>query len=146
MGDLQLFLVARLLRRGHCIERLSRPLTLMALITACLAFKTLAPGIILGMSVAVIALGLLQQYWAVRVALDADLFEALGQTPSQLATRTEVLDRALLALGLASPGQASDWVQRSRGALRLLRWQVCCCLAQWLLALFTATLLYLTGH
>lgn len=81
-------------------------------------------------------LGLWQKYWALRVALDAELFERFSRVGDRLEAQTQDLDRALADLGLARADAAGrTWNQRSRGALRLLRWQALACGAQFLLAL-----------
>ncbi|MOA20054.1 hypothetical protein D3C78_1404720 [compost metagenome] len=81
-------------------------------------------------------LGLAQKYWAVRVALDGELFARLARQPQQLAAHTQQLDQALTGLGL-QPATAGgrDWDARSRGALQLLRRQALWLGAQVLLAL-----------
>lgn len=113
MPEQTLALVAALLRRGRELDRLSAALTLLA-----------------------IGLGLWQKYWALRVALDAELFERFSHVGDRLEAQTQDLDRALADLGLARADAAGrTWNQRSRGALRLLRWQALACGAQLLLAL-----------
>ncbi|HHK4320779.1 hypothetical protein OFD57_28970 [Pseudomonas aeruginosa] len=113
MPEQTLALVAALLRRGRELDRLSAALTLLA-----------------------IGLGLWQKYWALRVALDAELFERFSRVGDRLEAQTQDLDRALADLGLARADAAGrTWHQRSRGALRLLRWQALACGAQFLLAL-----------
>ncbi|WP_074262151.1 hypothetical protein, partial [Pseudomonas aeruginosa] len=85
---------------------------------------------------AIAMLGLWQKYWALRVALDAELFERFSRVGDRLEAQTQDLDRALADLGLARADAAGrTWNQRSRGALRLLRWQALACGAQFLLAL-----------
>lgn len=64
--------------------------------------------------------GLVERYLAVRLALDAHLFDALARGRiADLAT----LDEALAALSLAPPEKAGRALaQRTSGALRLARW------------------------
>ncbi|MBV4506913.1 hypothetical protein HU751_018960 [Pseudomonas sp. BW13M1] len=124
---MRLYLVASLLARGCQLERLSDGLTLLAL--AC----TLAP--LLGLPLAplphllcglLLLLGLVHKYWALRVALDADLFAHLGAS-SDLPADTQDLDHALFDLRLKpAPNDPRDWPTRSRAALALLRRQALC--------------------
>lgn len=134
---IQLQLVASLLRRGRTLDRLSNALTLLALAIG------LAPLLGAASSLAVAApcsllvlLGLVQHYWAQRVALDAELFQRLGQSPARLDEQAAQLDSALARLGLRSNGAPPRaWPERSRAALRLLRIQLAWLLGQYLLAL-----------
>ncbi|SDJ10256.1 hypothetical protein SAMN05216189_1012147 [Pseudomonas delhiensis] len=145
-ADVQLLLVARLLRRGRDLGRLSDGLTLLAMGLGLYvaAFAGASPGFALGMALLVL-LGLAQKCYALRVALDADLFEALAAPAETLAERTERLDQGLgELLGLPAEKAGRSWPQRSRGALRLLRWQALLCAAQWLAALLCLLTLALT--
>lgn len=135
--EMQLQLVASLLRRGRMLDQLSTGLTLLALVLglAPLISSPVNPGSALLCGLLVL-LGLAQKYWAVRVALDAELFAQLAGQPEELAERTRQLDTALQNLGLQplnSPER--PWADRCRGALRLLRLQVAWLAAQILLAL-----------
>jgi hypothetical protein len=70
------------------------------------------------------------------VALDAELFQQLASRVEQLAMHTADLDQALAQLKLQPANQTTrSWEERSLGALRLLRRQVLCLLAQLLLAI-----------
>lgn len=81
-------------------------------------------------------LGLVQHYWAQRVALDAELFQRLAQSPARLEEQAAQLDSALARLGLRSDGAPPrTWPERCRAALRLLRVQLAWLLGQYLLAL-----------
>lgn len=69
---------------------------------------------------AALTAGLFERYLAVRLALDAHLFEALAR--GRIADLT-VLDDALAALSLAPPSKAGRALAlRTTGALRLARW------------------------
>lgn len=124
---MRLLLVASLLARGRQLERLSDGLTLLAL--AC----TLSP--LLGLPLAplphllcglLLLLGLAHKYWALRVALDADLFARIGAS-SDLHGDTQALDHALFDLRLKpAASDPRDWPTRSRAALALLRRQALC--------------------
>lgn len=136
-SELQLQLVAGLLRRGRQLDRLSDGLTLLALaigLAPLLSGKpNAASALLCGL---LVMLGLAQKYWAVRVALDGELFSRLARQPEQLAARTQQLDQALAGLGLQPATAAGrDWHARSRGALQLLRRQALWLGAQVLLAL-----------
>lgn len=137
MSELALRTLAALLLRGQALDRLSRGLTLLALALG-LALPWLAPvslplyALLLGL----VLLGLAQQYWALRVAFDADLLSELASAPGSLEQRTLDLDRALVELGLLPTARAGrPWTQRTQGALRLLRIQALLCALQLLLAL-----------
>ncbi|AJO81572.1 hypothetical protein [Pseudomonas sp. MRSN 12121] len=135
--DMELHAVASLLRRGHSLDLLS---TGLALLGALLGLGQWLLGAItpwaIALSVALLLLGLLQKYWALRVAFDAELFQRVADSPLPLAERTVALDQALAALGLqpASAGGRA-WPQRSRGALDLLRRQALLLAAQTILTL-----------
>ncbi|MWV14793.1 hypothetical protein F3I16_01940 [Pseudomonas sp. L-22-4S-12] len=136
-SELQLQLVASLLRRGRLLDQLSGGLTLLALAIGLAPLLGSTPSsasaLLCGL---LVMLGLAQKYWAVRVALDGELFARLARQPQQLAAHTQQLDLALTGLGL-QPATAGgrDWDARSRGALQLLRRQALWLGAQVLLAL-----------
>lgn len=126
--------VASLLARGRQLERLSDGITLLAL--AC----SLTP--LLGIPLhpftrllcaALLVIGLAHKYWAIRVALDAELFAQLGAS-ADLPADTEALDRALFELRLKpTHHDPRDWPGRSQAALALLRRQALCLAVQVLL-------------
>lgn len=150
---MQLTLVISLLARGVALDRASGLLTLLGIGLG------LAPVLGLAMSgwlalagLLMLALGIVEKYWAQRVALDADLFRALANIkdieqafgeldtalqqlglapvkPTNSATENEPLNRNLVSRSLLS---------RSQGALRLLRWQALCLGGQLLLLLVAA--------
>ncbi|MCQ6258532.1 hypothetical protein [Pseudomonas sp. Q11] len=125
ISDMELHTVASLLRRGHSLDQLSTGLTLLA---ALLGLAQLLVGSVnpwlLCFSVVIFMLGVLQKYWAQRVAFDADLFQRMADSTQSLAERTYTLDQALTALGL-QPVERSGrlWTERRHGALLLLRRQ-----------------------
>ena len=133
---MNLHVVASLLARGRQLERLSDGITLLAL--AC----SLAPLLDLPLSTparvlctALLVIGLAHKYWAVRVALDAELFAHLGAS-SDLPADTQALDRALFDLRLKpTASDTRDWPARSQAALALLRRQALCLAVQVVLAL-----------
>ncbi|AGZ33565.1 hypothetical protein C4Q28_23055 [Pseudomonas sp. SWI6] len=135
---MKLMVVASLLGRGAQLERLSDGISLLALAygLAPLLGAALTPSASL-LCAALLALGVLHKYWAVRVALDADLFARLGAS-TDLAADTQALDHALFDLHLKTqPEDARDWSARSQAALALLRRQTLCLGLQALLTLAT---------
>jgi hypothetical protein len=138
-SEMQLALVAGLLRRGRGLDLLSGAITLLALAygLAPLLGSAYSPAASILCSLLVM-FGLAQKYWALRVALDADLFTHLAGDAPRLQERTDELDQALLQLGLQKTTTVSrNWDDRCRGALRLLRLQAAWLIAQLLLALAT---------
>ncbi|WP_242169603.1 MULTISPECIES: hypothetical protein [unclassified Pseudomonas] len=132
-ADMELQVVANLLRRGRSLDQLSTGLTLLGVLfgLAQLLMASIAP-ICLLLSLWMIILGMLQKYWALRVAFDADLFALLARDTD----RTPDLDQALQSLGLQSAKRAGrPWTERRRGALKLLRKQAWLLGAQVLLTL-----------
>lgn len=132
-ADMQLQVVASLLRRGRSLDQLSTGLTLLGVLfgLAQLLMVSITP-ICLLLSLWMIVLGLLQKYWALRVAFDADLFTLMAKD----IERTGELDQTLQTLGLQPVNRASrPWTERRRGALKLLRKQAYLLGAQVLLTL-----------
>ncbi|MEO6675821.1 MAG: hypothetical protein ABIO21_00475 [Pseudomonas sp.] len=135
--EMELQVVASLLRRGRSLDQLSTGLTLLGLLFGLLQLLLITP-VALGLSLSawLIVLGLLQKYWAFRVAFDADLFALVARDADALPDRTQALDHALQSLGLQPANRAGrPWVERQRGALKLLRNQAVLLLAQVLPAL-----------
>lgn len=138
---MNLYLTASLLGRGRQLERLSDGITLLALAYGLAPLVTRLPPLASLLCAVMLVLGLLHKYWAMRVALDAELFARLAAS-DDLARDTQALDHALFELKLKP--DASDpraWPARSQGALGLLRRQALCLALQ--LALALATLLTL---
>ncbi|WP_338479042.1 hypothetical protein VRB67_24380 [Pseudomonas trivialis] len=132
-ADMELQVVASLLRRGRSLDQLSTGLTLLGVLfgLAQVLMASISP-ICLLLSLWMVIFGLLQKYWALRVAFDADLFTLLARDIG----RTADLDQALQALGLQSAKRAGrSWIERRRGALKLLRKQAWLLGAQALLTL-----------
>ncbi len=143
---MNLLVVASLLGRGKQLERLSDGLTLLALAygLAPLLNAPLPPLASLLCSV-LLVLGVLHKYWAIRVAVDADLFAHLARS-SDLPADTQALDRALFELKLKPHAADSRaWPARSQAALALLRRQGVCLGLQLALALATLLTLPLKG-
>ncbi|MCJ8205185.1 hypothetical protein [Pseudomonas sp. RGM2987] len=136
-SDMQLHAVASLLRRGHSLDQFSTGLTLLAALLGLgqWLLGRMDPWLLL-FSAVLFTLGVLQKYWALRVAFDADLFQRVADGTQPLAERTEALDRALSALGLQPAERGGRlWTERSHGALRLLRRQSLLLAAQVILTL-----------
>jgi hypothetical protein len=131
-ADMQLQVVASLLRRGRTLDQLSTGLTLLGVLFGLLQLLLITPvalGLILSAWLTVV--GLLQKYWALRVAFDAELFEAVARDADALPERTQALDQALQNLGLQPANRAGrPWAERQRGALKLLRNQAVLLAAQ----------------
>jgi hypothetical protein len=133
---MQLYTVACLLRRGKTLDGLSSALSVLALLIGLAPLLgAVAQPLAAVLCTLLVLLGLAEKYWALRVALDTELFQHLADDAEQLARRTVDLDQALARLGLQPPNTtARSWDERSRGALRLLRLQALSLLAQLVLA------------
>lgn len=134
--EMQLFTLASLLRRGKALDGLSSAVSLLGLaIGLAPLLGAVAQPLGALFCALLLLLGLVEKYWALRVALDAELFQHLADDAEHLALRTPDLDQALTQLGLQPANLAArSWDERSRGALRLLRLQAFWLLAQLLLA------------
>ena len=102
-------IAAALLRRGAMVHAMSAALTLGGIAAVVFGFHGTWP---------VVVVGLIEFWLAARVAIDADLFAALGE--GDLAR----FDEAMRQLGLMPEGKAGRPMDdRIRGALRLLKLQ-----------------------
>ncbi|MDF3865003.1 hypothetical protein P3W53_11045 [Pseudomonas denitrificans (nom. rej.)] len=135
--DPALILVASLLRRGSSLNGLSSALTVLALALGFYGVLMASATLAFSLSMALLVLlGLVQKFYAMRVALDADLFEAMANAGEALQEKTRQLDEALATYaGVPADKAGRPWSERSRGALVLLRRQVQLCAVQWLVAL-----------
>ncbi|MGK8439635.1 hypothetical protein ACRS3X_20260 [Ectopseudomonas hydrolytica] len=127
-----LLLVAALLRRGRSLDLFSSTLSLVAVIFGLAPWLGAPASLALALiCTALLILGLAEKYWALRVALDAELFQRLAEAGEQLDSQTRALDQALQKLGLQNAQLAGrDWSLRAQGALGLLRKQALCLLLQ----------------
>ena len=127
-----LLLVASLLRRGRSLDHFSSALSLVAVIFGLSPLLGAPASLSLALFCALLLIaGLAEKYWALRVALDADLFQHLAAAGEQLDAQTQGLDQALQRLGLQPEEQGGrTWISRGQGALGLLRKQVLCLLLQ----------------
>lgn len=131
-GDMELHVVASLLRQGRTLDQLSTGLTLLGVLFGLLQLLLITPTApFLILSAWLIILGLWQKYWALRVAFDADLFTLMARDTDALSDRTQALDQALQNLGLQPATRAGrPWIERQRGGLKLLRKQAILLAAQ----------------
>ena len=96
-----LLLVAALLRRGRSLDHCSSALSLVAVLFGLAPWLGAPPSLILALLCAALLIaGLAEKYWALRVALDAKLFQRLAEAGEQLDSQTHALDQALQNLGL----------------------------------------------
>jgi len=110
-------IAAAALRRGAMIHTASLLLLGIAVVVGAAARADVAFLIAAGV---IVALGAVEFWLAARVALDADLFDAIAARHGDLAG----FDRAMLRLGLMPTGKAGRPIDaRLRGAFRLLKLQ-----------------------
>lgn len=134
MNTMALFTCARLLEQGRRLDVLSTGISLLALGAAFYA-ALLGAALMASVLIAVLLSGLLEKYFAIRVALDAALFARMALAGDELPSHTQQMDAALVGLGLMPASAAGrDWSLRSQGAMRLLRRQVYALLGQVLIA------------
>jgi hypothetical protein len=125
-SDLGLLTLASVLRRGRHLDHLSSSITLIALAWGLLQWP-MGFGTQIGSALAtlLVLVGVLQKIWAMRVALDADLFDALGRAEGQpapdITSRLAAMDAMLVGTGLMPARLAGRPLPpRTQGALRLL--------------------------
>ncbi|MFK3797429.1 hypothetical protein [Pseudomonas sp. NPDC088444] len=107
-----------------------------ALISTCHGLLAPFNPWISGFGTALLIMGLLQKYWAIRVSFDAHLMQRLADHPQPLTDKTKALDHALTALALQPEEKAGrPWDKRIGNTLRLLRRQVTLLAAQIVLTL-----------
>ncbi len=127
-----LLLIAALLRRGRNLDHCSSALSLVAVLFGLAPWLGAPASLTLALiCVALLIAGLAEKYWALRVALDAELFQRLAESGEQLDSQTHALDQALQNLGLQKAQQnGRAWSLRCQGAFSLLRKQTLCLLLQ----------------
>jgi hypothetical protein len=115
---------AGLLDQGEVLDRLSRPLTIAALI-GLVAGLGIELGALLTVALLLVAMaGLIETYLALRTGFDAALFHRLAGDDRQNALDLGKLDAALLELGLLPKAKAGREVEpRVLGARKLLTLQ-----------------------
>jgi hypothetical protein len=115
-------IAAAILRRGSMVHAASLILTFAALL-GCTAASVFVAGPDFGwlrFGVAIVILGLGEFWLAARVALDADLFDAIAAKTADL----DGFDRAMQGLGLMPQHKAKRTLStRIRAAFRLLKLQ-----------------------
>jgi hypothetical protein len=133
-----LLLVAALLRRGRSLDHLSSALSLVAVVFGLAPWLGVQASLGLALiCTSLLIAGLAAKYWALRVALDAELFQRLAEAGEQLEQQTYALDQALQNLGLHNaPQNERAWSHRCQGALVLLRKQALCLLLQVVIVVF----------
>jgi hypothetical protein len=112
---------ADLLDQGAVIDRLSRPLTIAAVIGLIVGLGVeLGPMLVAGLLLVTLG-GLAETYLAVRTGFDAKLFRRLAQGSESDASHLGKIDTALVELGLIATSRAERPIeQRALGARRLL--------------------------
>jgi hypothetical protein len=108
-----------LLQQGRTIDRLSRLLTVAALLMlfGAIAFGVASKALVVAFALAVLA-GVGEAYFAFRVGFDAALFDRLRE-PARMDLAA--LDAAMMQLGLLPAGKSGRPLeQRIAGARRLL--------------------------
>ncbi len=141
--EMQLHIVASLLRRGKALDNLSTGLTLLCIGFGLVQLLITVPNALLLVVVVIgVLLGILEKYYAIRVGFDADLFHMVASDPQWLSDRTAAMDDALAQLGLGPVGKNTrSWASRIQGALKLLRQQLLF-LAVQLLVLLSAIVIF----
>ncbi len=121
------------------IDAWSRPLALLALAALLLPQVTATSAAALAASV---LLGLLQAYWALRLAFDQPVFAHWAAKADEDATSAlAAFDAALSGLGWPVADAGRPMAQRVAATRRLLRRQGLACAAQWLAATIALLLL-----
>ena len=125
-----LMLVAALLRRGRSLDHCSSALSLLAVVFGLAPWLGTPASLALALLCAALLIaGLAEKYWALRVALDAELFQHLAQAGEQLDNQTRALDQALQHLGLQNAqqvGRTWDLRSQARSACYANRRCACC--------------------
>jgi hypothetical protein len=112
---------ADLLDQGTVIDRLSRPLTIAAIVGLIVGLGVeLGALLVAGMLLVTLA-GLAETYLAMRTAFDAKLFRRLAEDIRSTASDPAKIDAALIELGLLDESKAGRPIeQRALDARRLL--------------------------
>ena len=112
---------ADLLDQGATINRLSRPLTIAALIGLIIGLGVELGALLVAGLLLVALAGLAETYLAIRIGFDAKLFRRLAEGDDDPAATLGRLDAALIELGVlteSNPERAIE--QRASSARRLL--------------------------
>lgn len=134
---------AALLDQGRRIDRLSRAMSVTALVSLlALGVTGAGSAASVAMLVVSVVIGVIELFFAMRVGFDAALFHRLAAATG--APDIVNLDGALATLGLASPERAGRSIeQRTVGACRLLYRQGALAVLQLVVLLAAALLLAL---
>jgi hypothetical protein len=112
---------ADLLDQGAIIDRLSRPLTIAALIGLIVGLGVELGALLVAGLLLVTLAGLAETYLALRTGFDATLFRRLATGNEGAAPDLGKLDAALIELGLLAESKTERAIeQRALGARRLL--------------------------
>jgi hypothetical protein len=122
---------ADLLDQGAIIDRLSRPLTIAAVIGLIVGLGVeLGPLLVAGILLVTLG-GLLETYLAMRTGFNAKLFRRLAEGNESGTAHVGRIDAALIELGLLAKSKAGRTIeQRALGARRLLVLQGCALVLQ----------------
>ena len=125
-----LWCTAALLDQGRAVDRLSRPVTIVALIGLLIApaMDSELSWRPVALAIAIILAGVAELYFAVRVGFDAALFHHLASAESPGEAVFTATDAALAQLGLLPAAKAGRSVEaRAAGAKRLFALQILAC-------------------
>lgn len=118
----RLRLVADALSAASTVDTLSTSFTAVAAAAILVALWHPVGALALLLLAAVVMLGLVAKWLALRVRFDAAVFTALIDAVQKSGFRTEHLDRALRGVGMLPQNkEGRDWDTRCRGALSLMR-------------------------
>lgn len=111
---------AAVLRAGRLLHQVSFGLSCLMLGEVVVCHVSHRPVPLPAGLAAVLCFGAAEMWFAMRVAVDADFFALLAGRSGEVVA----FDHALTVLKLRRPATAERTVEdRSRGAMRLLRWQ-----------------------
>lgn len=136
----KLSVLASLLKRGREVNVLSLSLTLLSLLLLMLNHYLLFSNWQLVLLSSIVVIGVIEQYYAIRVALDADLFDYLclslsgipsTEQPEVVDQSLQTLDNQLVSLRLIKSEQTHRPLPtRFQGAMALLKVQLVCVVLQ----------------
>lgn len=127
---------------SHQLEVFSRLLTLIALFFGLMASWFLNSVLLTSYSLVSFLLGLISQYYAIRIAFDKKLFDYLATKYDQFPDVLDELDNALLQLNLKKSKQQPlrSIEDRQKGTLKLFKKQIFLISMQLILAIVTVIL------
>ena len=127
---------------SHQLEFFSRSLTLIALFFGLMASWFLNSVLLTSYSLVSFLVGLISQYYALRIAFDKKLFDYLATKYDQFPDVLDELDNALLQLNLKKSKQQPlrSIEDRQKGTLKLFKKQIFLISMQLILAIVTVIL------